>query len=65
MASGHASHKGSSNKPNTNTTGEVNSAADETLDPTELLAEGPDALRAAEAPENTAATQRPESESGK
>lgn len=58
MPSGHASHKGSSNKPNTNTTGEVNSAADETLDPTELLAEGPDALRAAEAPENAAATQR-------
>ena len=62
MPSGHASHKGSSDKPNLTATGQINSAADKTLDPQELLAEGPDALRAAEAPENAAATQRPEKE---
>lgn len=62
MPSGHASHKGSSDKPNTNAPGQIDSAADKTLDPEALIAEGPDALRAAEAPENAAATQRPNSE---
>ena len=62
MPSGHASHKGSSAKPNTNTNGEINNAADMSLDPQAQLAEGADALRASEAPENAAATQRPESD---
>ena len=63
MPSGHASHKGTSNKPNTNATGQIDSAADKAVEPADLLPEGPDALRASEAPENPAATQRPESES--
>lgn len=62
MPSGHASHKGSSDKPNTNATGQIDDAADKIVDPAELLPEGPDALRASEAPENTAATQRPGNE---
>lgn len=59
MPSGHASHKGNSAKPNTNTNGLIDESASDTS-PEELLPEGPDALRAAEAPENAAATQRPE-----
>ena len=62
MPSGHASHKGNSDKPNTNATGQIDSAADKTVDPEDLLPEGPDALRASEAPENSDATQRPGSE---
>lgn len=60
MPSGHASHKGTSDKPNTNAEGILDNAADKTLDPQDLLPEGPDALRASEAPENAAATQRAE-----
>lgn len=59
MPGGHASHKGHSVKPNTNTNGRIDEAADPSTDPQDLLGEGPDALRAAEAPENAAATQRP------
>jgi hypothetical protein len=54
MPSGHASHKGTLVKPNTN----ANKLVDETAantNPQELLPEVPDALRAADA-----ATQRPE-----
>lgn len=40
MSSGHASHKGSSTKPNTNTNGQIYSASDEALDPQEVLGEG-------------------------
>ncbi len=58
MPSGHASHKGTSAKPNTNADGLIDEAAN--TNPQELLPEGPDALRAAEAPVNAAATQRPE-----
>ena len=57
--SGHASHKGTSAKPNTNANELIDEAAANTK-PQELLPEGPDALRAAEAPVNAAATQRPE-----
>lgn len=60
MPGGHASHKGHSVKPNTNTDGRIDDAADLSTNPAELLAEGADALRAQEAPENQAATQRPE-----
>lgn len=59
MPSGHASHKGSSAKPNTNANDLIDEAA-ANPNPQELLPEGPDALRAAEAPVNAAATQRPE-----
>ena len=59
MPSGHASHKGTSAKPNTNANDLIDEAA-ANPNPQELLPEGPDALRAAEAPVNTAATQRPE-----
>lgn len=60
MPGGHASHKGHSVKPNTNTNGRIDEAADLAIDPGELLGEGADAHRAAtEAPENKAATQRP------
>ncbi|MBW4576150.1 MAG: hypothetical protein KME08_12815 [Aphanothece sp. CMT-3BRIN-NPC111] len=60
MPGGHASHKSTSIKPNTNTNGQIDTAADMAVDPQELLGEGADALRASEAPENTAATERPE-----
>ncbi len=60
MPGGHASHKSTSIKPNINTNGVIDDAADLNFDPQSVLAEGPDALRAAEAPENVAATQRPE-----
>jgi hypothetical protein len=60
MGSGHASHKGNSVKPNTNTNDRIDTAADLSVDPGDLLAEGADALRADEAPENQQATQRPE-----
>ena len=62
MPGGHASHKGKSNKPNTNAQGQIDTAADQTVDPQADVAEGADALRASEAPENSAATQRPTSE---
>lgn len=65
MPSGHASHKGTSDKPNTNATGQIDSATDKAVDPADLLPEGPDALRASEAPENAAATQRLGSENEK
>ncbi len=59
MPSGHASHKSTSAKPNINANGLIDEA-DLNANPEELLPEGPDALRAAEAPVNAAATQRPE-----
>lgn len=58
MPSGHANHKSTSIKPNINTNGLIDDAADLNFDPQEVLPEGADALRAAEAPDNTAATQR-------
>ncbi len=60
MGSGNASHKGHSIKPNTNTNGRIDTAADMSVEPQDLLAEGTAALRAEEAPENAVATQRPE-----
>ena len=60
MPSGHASHKSTSIKPNVNTNGLIDDAAELNFDPQQVLSEGADALRAAEAPENAAATQRPE-----
>jgi hypothetical protein len=60
MGSGHASHKGHSVKPNTNTDNSLDTAADLATNPNDALGEGPDALRAEEAPKNEAATQRPQ-----
>ncbi len=40
MPSGHASHKGASDKPNTNAPGQIGSAADKSVDPEDLLPEG-------------------------
>ena len=59
MPSGHASHKSTSSKPNINTNGLVDEGGS-TTSAEELLHEGADALRAAEAPENAVATERPE-----
>ena len=62
MGSGHASHKGNSIKPNTNANDRIDTAADLSVKPEDLLAEGTAALRAEEAPENEKATQRPENQ---
>lgn len=59
MPGGNASHKSTSVKPNVNADGLIDEAAD-IENPQDLLPEGPDALRASEAPANAAATQRPE-----
>ena len=60
MPGGHASHKSTSVKPNTNTNGLTNAAGDSTLDPHDITTQGSDPTRVDEAPENAAATQRPE-----
>lgn len=39
MPGGHASHKGSANKPNTNANDIIASASDDTLDPKDILRE--------------------------
>ncbi|MBD1881765.1 hypothetical protein H6F78_22205 [Coleofasciculus sp. FACHB-64] len=60
MPGGHASHKSTSPKPNTNANGRIDTAADLSVEPADLLDEGVDARRAEEeSPENAAATQRP------
>ncbi len=60
MSSGHASHKGTSIKPNTNASDRQDTASDLSVNPEEMLPEGGDALRVDEAPANPEATQRPE-----
>jgi len=60
MPGGHASHKGSSAKPNTNASGQIDDAADTSVNPEAELELSADALRVPEAPTNEAATQRPE-----
>jgi hypothetical protein len=40
MPSGHASHKGTSDKPNTNTEGSQDIAADKSIHPEDVLPEG-------------------------
>ena len=60
MPGGHASHKGSSVKPNTNTNGSIDMTSDLEVDPQDLLAEGMDARRAeTEKMDNPQATERP------
>ena len=60
MPRGHASHKGTSAKPNTNTNGSIDMADDLAQSPEEILGEGVDERRAREESwKNPAATQRP------
>lgn len=40
MPGGHASHKGASAKPNTNADGLIDEAADQSLNPDDILPEG-------------------------
>lgn len=60
MPGGHASHKGTSAKPNTNASGQIDDAADMSVNPEAEVELGADALRVSEAPADAAATQRPE-----
>lgn len=59
MPGGHASHKGTSAKPNTNAPGSVDETTD-AIDPHTLAPENAETARLDEAPENEAATERPE-----
>lgn len=59
MPGGHASHKSTSTKPNVNANGIIDDAADPTLDPEDYVDNRGDSTRLDEAPENAAATQRP------
>lgn len=59
MPGGHASHKGHSVKPNTNANDSLDTAADPSVDPQEILGEGADSIRAREAEVNPAAVERP------
>jgi hypothetical protein len=67
MPSGHASHKGASNKPNVNANGVIDDAVDTTLsNPEDLLPEdltNAETLRVDEAVNYPPATQRPGEES--
>ncbi|HBL14135.1 MAG TPA: hypothetical protein DD379_22640 [Cyanobacteria bacterium UBA11162] len=63
MSSGHASHKGYSVKPNTNTNGQFFTPAGENVDPLEVLPEGEGyPFNAQGTVVNPAATERPEDE---
>ncbi len=59
MPGGHASHKGSSPKPNTNAPGVINSVDDAPVDIPDIVTQSSTPTRPDEAPENAAATQRP------
>lgn len=61
MSSGHASHKGTSAKPNVNADDKYGEAADPVLDPQDKLSEDNAYPFDPEAPEDAAATERPES----
>lgn len=67
MPSGHASHKGASNKPNVNANGVIDDAVDTTLsNPEDLLPEdltNTETLRVDEGVNYPPATQRPGEES--
>jgi len=60
MPSGHASHKSTSIKPNTNASGQIDNAADLSLNPEAEVESNADAIRVSEAPADAAATERPE-----
>jgi len=62
MPSGHANHKGTSDKPNVNAEGQINvSAADKSVDPEDVLLEGAttNTTRTQEFVDYPPATQRP------
>lgn len=60
MPSGHANHKSTSIKPNTNANDVIDTAADLAVDPQDLLGEAGNATRdQEETVNNPAATQRP------
>lgn len=60
MPGGHASHKSTSVKPNTNTNGVINVEDDAAVDMPDIVTQTSTPNRADEAPENAAATERPE-----
>ncbi|OKH20864.1 hypothetical protein [Chroogloeocystis siderophila] len=64
MSSGHANHKGTSDKPNTNAEGIIDIAADKTVDPEEILPEGAttNTTRTQDFVDYPPATQRPQEE---
>lgn len=59
MPGGHASHKSTSEKPNTNAEGVINAVDDTVGDLPEIVTQSSTPTRPDEAPENPAATQRP------
>jgi hypothetical protein len=68
MPSGHASHKGTSDKPNINASGQLEEAADKSIDPEDILPEGitTNTTRTKEFVDYPPATQRPDdAEAGK
>lgn len=64
MPGGHASHKSTSPKPNTNANGVINAADDAPVEAPEIVTQSSTSTRPDEAPENTAATERPEDTQG-
>jgi hypothetical protein len=60
MPGGHASHKSTSVKPNTNAEGVINTSDDAPVDMPDITTQSSTPTRPDEAPENAAATQRPE-----
>ena len=62
MPGGHASHKGSSVKPNVNANGVIDDVTDPTIDVEQMVDLGGDSTRLDEAPENAAATERPKNQ---
>jgi hypothetical protein len=64
MPSGHASHKGTGDKPNTNADGIMDMAADKTVNPEDVLLEGAttNITRTQEFVDYPPATQRPAEE---
>ena len=66
MPGGHASHKGASNKPNINANGVIDDAADQSLNPDDLLSEeqtNTEVHRVEEAVKFPPATERPSEKS--
>lgn len=60
MPGGHASHKSTSIKPNTNAEGVISDVDDVPVDIPDIVTQSSTPTRPDEAPENATATQRPE-----
>jgi hypothetical protein len=60
MPGGHASHKGASAKPNVNTNGLTNAAAEGPQDTQGVISNADDSTRIDEAEVNPAAVERPQ-----